>query len=71
MEIIKYGDKTQVCSRCGCEFRFNKDDVHKEVKTISVDEGVILPLYITKYYNSEFVRCPQCNKKIEVDRCFY
>lgn len=56
MEIVKYPNMNQVCTRCKCEFMFNKEDI----KTSGGSGGKHTP---RRYL---FVNCPICGKDIEV-----
>lgn len=66
MKIIKRGNVTKICTKCGCEFQYEKDDIKKEVMSRREDVGIIFPCYRTVNYELSIVKCPQCGSKIEV-----
>lgn len=57
MKIIKHGNLYELgkktCSKCGCEFTFNRKDVGDYFNR---DEG----------YDEHFVSCPECSLSISV-----
>lgn len=66
MKIIKRGNITTTCTKCGCEFQYEKNDIKKNVVSVREDVGVIIPFYRTTKYELSIVECPQCGDKIEV-----
>ena len=56
IEIIKRGTKEhRICSACGCEFTFEKEDIKRE--DMDGYKGF-----------REFVHCPQCHEKVIVQQ---
>lgn len=56
VEIIKRGTKQRgICSACGCEFTFEKEDIKRED---------------TDGYKGfrDYVQCPQCYEKVILQR---
>lgn len=66
MKIIKRGNVTTICTKCGCEFQYEKDDIKKSFSYTREDIGTIFPFYRTIRYELSSVECPQCGNKIEV-----
>lgn len=66
MKIIKRGNVTKICTKCGCEFQYEKDDIKKKVISRREDVGIILPWYRTVIYELSIAECPQCGDKIEI-----
>ena len=66
MKIIKCGNTTKTCTKCGCEFQYEKDDIKKVFSYMREDIGNVFPLYRTIRYELSNVECPQCGNKIEV-----
>lgn len=64
MEIVEKGNKTIECPRCGCVMKFNYKDIKSDI--------VKTPSYFrcSSSWKIEYVRCPQCHKKIEVERTY-
>lgn len=54
IKVIKHGQKefTHTCSRCGCEFTYEYEDIHSEAI-----RG------LTDYSSTRYVICPDCGNK--------
>lgn len=62
IEIVKSGKYVNghsICERCGCEFKYTKEDVQRgeHVRTTSKTK-------VTREY--DYVVCPECTHKIEI-----
>lgn len=64
MKIIKRGNKTIECKKCGCVMEYDCKDIKMETKDII--KGSIFRTI--ESWSVEVIICPQCNKKIEVGR---
>lgn len=64
MEIVEKGNKTIECPRCGCVMKFNYKDIKSDI--------VKTPSYFrcSDYWKIDYIHCPQCHKKIEVDKTY-
>ena len=62
MEIVKQGDKTYKCQRCGCEVKIDKpyDIIHGFVGLD--DTG----FFFKKPLEGDYLICPQCRNKIVI-----
>lgn len=66
MKIINRGNVTKICTKCGCGFQYEKDDIKKKVISRREDVGIVLPWYRTVICELSIVECPQCGDKIEI-----
>ena len=58
MKIIKEPNLSLLCSVCGCEFEFDKNDVYNATGGMRHRVGALNP--------HKAVRCPVCDKSIPV-----
>ena len=62
IEIIKsgkYANGHSICERCGCEFKYTKEDVQSGTHIIDTKNT-----RVTRPY--DYVVCPECTHKIEI-----
>lgn len=62
IEIVKSGKYVNghsICERCGCEFKYTKEDVKSGERTIASKTAML-----TRQY--DYVVCPECTHKIEI-----
>ena len=60
-KIIKRGDTTYKCRRCGCEFQLEEGDVNEF--DMAIDEGGFLGM-LPLARKCDTVYCPQCGERI-------
>lgn len=63
IKIIEHGTRTVTeCENCGCRFSYEQEDIKNEY-------GPGLDDKLRKaQYKSEYVTCPQCNKKLYITK---
>ncbi|MDR3021134.1 MAG: hypothetical protein LBU60_00415 [Clostridiales bacterium] len=65
MEIVKRGDYARItyCDNCGSQLKYTRDDIYSDVINDHYDN-------VNIRYNIRFVLCPECRKRIILDKDF-
>lgn len=69
MKIIKHGNTQKTCKKCGCVFKYDKDDILTREAKLVVDHGFsfVFPDYVVETWIISEVKCPDCGKAIEIE----
>lgn len=67
MKIIKHGSTQKTCKRCGCIFEYDKSDISTREVRLEFDYGFMYPSYIKETWIIKEVKCPDCEKAIEIE----
>ena len=62
IEVVKSGKYVNghsICERCGCEFKYTKEDVQHGQHVITTSKSMVNRDY-------DYVVCPECTHKIEI-----